>query len=70
MAEGTAIQHLISLQDWPVQEVDDLLDLSARIKRRAPPTQLSGKSVGLPFGLLLCEASLPKAPGVSKAAVK
>ena len=49
MPEGTAIQHLISLQDWPVQEVEDLLDLSARIKRRAPPTQLSGKSVGLLF---------------------
>ncbi len=49
MAEGNAIQHLISLQDWPVQEVEDLLDLSARIKRRAPPTQLSGKSVGLLF---------------------
>ncbi len=49
MAEGNAIQHLISLQDWSVQEVEDLLDLSARIKRRAPPTQLSGKSVGLLF---------------------
>lgn len=49
MAEGNAIQHLISLQDWPVQEVEDLLDLSARIKRRAPPTQLSAKSVGLLF---------------------
>jgi len=49
MAEGNTLQHLISLQDWPVQEVDDLLDLSARIKRRAPPTQLSGKSVGLLF---------------------
>jgi N-acetylornithine carbamoyltransferase len=49
MAEGNAIQHLISLQDWSVQEVEDLLDLSARIKRRAAPTQLSGKSVGLLF---------------------
>jgi N-acetylornithine carbamoyltransferase len=49
MAEGNAIQHLISLQDWSVQEVEDLLDLSARIKRRAAPAQLSGKTVGLLF---------------------
>ncbi|MBK7643491.1 MAG: N-acetylornithine carbamoyltransferase [Planctomycetes bacterium] len=49
MSEGNAIQHLISLQDWPVQEVEDLLELSARIKRRATPFQLSGKTVGLLF---------------------
>jgi N-acetylornithine carbamoyltransferase len=49
MPEGSAIQHLISLQDWTVQEVEDLLDLSSRIKRRAAPAQLNGKSVGLLF---------------------
>ena len=49
MPEGSAIQHLISLQDWSVQEVEDLLDLSARIKRRAGGFQLAGKSVGLLF---------------------
>jgi N-acetylornithine carbamoyltransferase len=49
MAEGNATQHLISLQDWSVQEVEDLLELSARIKRRVTPFQLSGKTVGLLF---------------------
>jgi len=49
MADGNAIQHLISLQDWTEKEVEDLLDLSARIKRRTAPAQLSGKTVGMLF---------------------
>ena len=63
MAEVQATQHLISLQDWNEQEVEDLLDLSARIKRRATPFQLNGKTVGLLFfrGSLRTRASFEAA---------
>ena len=49
MEGKTTIPHLVSLQDLSVREVDDLLDLSMRIKRRASGVQLTGKSVGLLF---------------------
>lgn len=49
MSEKPAIAHLIRLQDLSQQDVDDLLDLSARIKRRAGGFLLTGKSVGLLF---------------------
>lgn len=49
MSEKPAIAHLIRLHDLPDQEVEDLLDLSARIKRRAGGFQLTGKTVGLLF---------------------
>jgi len=49
MAEKPAITHLIRLQDMPEQDVEDLLDLSGRIKRRTGGFQLGGKSVGLLF---------------------
>jgi len=49
MAERSSIPHLLDLQDLSDQEVDDLLDLSTRIKRRAGAFQLTGKTVGLLF---------------------
>jgi N-acetylornithine carbamoyltransferase len=49
MAERAPIPHLVSLQDLSEREVEDLLDLSLRIKRRASPFRLEGKSVGLLF---------------------
>lgn len=63
MPEVQATQHLISLQDWNEQEVEDLLDLSARIKRRTSPFQLNGKTVGLLFfrGSLRTRASFEAA---------
>lgn len=49
MPEKPPIAHLISLQDLSEQQVDDLLDLSLRIKRRNSGAQLTGKTVGLLF---------------------
>lgn len=49
MAEKPAIAHLISLQDLSEQQIEDLLDLSLRMKRRPTGVQLSGRSVGLLF---------------------
>ncbi len=49
MAERAPIPHLVSLQDLNEQQVDDLIDLSLRIKKRASSTRLDGKSVGLLF---------------------
>ncbi|MBL8862699.1 MAG: N-acetylornithine carbamoyltransferase [Planctomycetes bacterium] len=49
MAERSTIPHLLNLQDLSEQEVDDLLDLSMRIKRRAGAFQLTGRTVGLLF---------------------
>src|SRR5687768_9725339 len=55
--------HLVSLQDLSEQAIEDLLDLSVRIKRRATGFQLAGKSVGLLFfrGSLRTRASLEAA---------
>ncbi|MEY2785141.1 MAG: hypothetical protein RL277_1351 [Planctomycetota bacterium] len=49
MAQGSAIPHLIDLNDWSEQAVDDLLDLSVRLKKRAAVDTLQGRSVGLLF---------------------
>ncbi|MBI5363452.1 MAG: N-acetylornithine carbamoyltransferase [Planctomycetes bacterium] len=49
MAERAPIQHLVSLQDLNDRELEDLLDLSLRIKKRAGAFRLEGKSVGLLF---------------------
>ncbi len=49
MAERAPIQHLVSLQDLSDREIEDLLDLSLRIKKRASAFRLEGKSVGLLF---------------------
>ncbi len=49
MTERTAVPHLLSLQDLSEREVDDLLDLSVRIKRRAGAFQLAGRTIGLLF---------------------
>src|SRR5262249_51858127 len=40
---------LISLQDLSAKQVEDLLDLSIRIKRRGSGVQLQGRTVGLLF---------------------
>lgn len=49
MADKPAIPHLLSLQDLSEKEVDDLLDLSVRIKRRTGAFQLAGRNLGLLF---------------------
>jgi N-acetylornithine carbamoyltransferase len=49
MTETSAFRHLLSLQDLSDREVDDLLDLSLRMKRRTGAFQLSGRNVGLLF---------------------
>lgn len=49
MVERAPIPHLVSLQDLTEQQVDDLIDLSLRIKKRAASMRLDGKSVGLLF---------------------
>ena len=41
--------HLIRLGDLDDRELEDLLDLSTRLKRRAAGEKLSGRSVGLLF---------------------
>ena len=42
--------HLIRLGDLDDRELEDLLDLSTRLKRRAAGEKLSGRSVGLLIG--------------------
>lgn len=49
MAQTSTLPHLIDLSDWSEQAVEDLLDLSARLKRRAAMDTLHGRSVGLLF---------------------
>ncbi|MBL8857893.1 MAG: N-acetylornithine carbamoyltransferase [Planctomycetes bacterium] len=63
MSEKPPIAHLIRLHDLPEQDVDDLLDLSSRIKRRPGGFQLNGKSVGMLFfrGSLRTRASFEAA---------
>ncbi|MCC7011969.1 MAG: N-acetylornithine carbamoyltransferase [Planctomycetes bacterium] len=63
MAEQRAPVHLISLHELKRNQVDDLLDLSMRLKRRAGKASLSGKTVGLLFfrGSLRTRTSLEAA---------
>lgn len=49
MPEPRAPAHLISLSDLKKSQVDDLLDLSMRIKKRPAKPSLSGRTVGLLF---------------------
>jgi N-acetylornithine carbamoyltransferase len=44
-----ATSHLIRLSDWTPAQVDDLLELSMRLKRRGGRAQLAGRTVGLLF---------------------
>jgi N-acetylornithine carbamoyltransferase len=63
MPDPRAPRHLISLGDLERSQVDDLLDLSARIKKRPSKPTLLGKSVGLLFfrGSLRTRASFEAA---------
>lgn len=49
MPSTRPLRHLISLHDLAHGEIDDLLDLSLRMKKRPGKATLSGKSVGLLF---------------------
>jgi N-acetylornithine carbamoyltransferase len=63
MPEPRALRHLISLGDLDLSQVDDLLDFSARIKKRPAKSTLAGKTVGLLFfrGSLRTRASFEAA---------
>jgi N-acetylornithine carbamoyltransferase len=63
MSEKRAPQHLIRLSDLPPRQVDDLLELSARLKRKSTRTELAGRTVGLLFfrGSLRTRASFEAA---------
>ena len=56
MAASSTPQHLIRLGDLPRSQLDDLLDLSARLKRRAKGS--AGELVGRTAGLLFFRGSL------------
>lgn len=49
MSQASPPPHLIDLNDWSEQAVEDLLDLSVRLKKRAANDTLHGRSVGLLF---------------------
>ena len=49
MVDGIAPPHLVRLQDLDDRQVEDVLDLSARVKRGATRGILAGRSVGLLF---------------------
>ena len=49
MPQPHAPRHLIRLEDLSRSQVEDLLDLSVRIKRRPVPSSLAGRTVGLLF---------------------
>lgn len=49
MVEQTQPPHLIRLSDLTPAELDDVLELSMRLKRRGARAQLTGKTVGLLF---------------------
>jgi N-acetylornithine carbamoyltransferase len=63
MSDTSAPEHLIRLGDWSMGQIDDLYDLSLRLKRRGTTDQLQGKTVGLLFfrGSLRTRASLEAA---------
>jgi N-acetylornithine carbamoyltransferase len=63
MAEIRAPQHLIHLSDLPKGQVEDLLSLSMRLKKRPAKPSLSGRTVGLLFfrGSLRTRTSLEAA---------
>jgi N-acetylornithine carbamoyltransferase len=49
MVDARTPQHLITLRELGKSQVDDLLELSVRIKRRPAKASLTGKTVGLLF---------------------
>ena len=63
MAETSRPQHLIRLADFTPAQIDDLLELSRRIKRKTGRAQLPGKTAGLLFfrGSLRTRASFEAA---------
>lgn len=63
MSEKRTPQHLIRLNDLSAQQVDDLLELSARLKRKGTRAELAGRTVGLLFfrGSLRTRASFEAA---------
>ncbi|MEO6709885.1 MAG: N-acetylornithine carbamoyltransferase [Planctomycetota bacterium] len=63
MAETTRPQHLIRLSDLSPAQIDDLLELSLRMKRKGARAQLPGKTAGLLFfrGSLRTRASFEAA---------
>lgn len=63
MSEKRAPQHLIRLNDFSPQQVDDLLELSTRLKRKGARAELAGRTVGLLFfrGSLRTRASFEAA---------
>ncbi len=63
MAETTRPQHLIRLSDLAPAQIDDLLELSLRMKRKAARAQLPHKTAGLLFfrGSLRTRASFEAA---------
>ena len=60
---GSSADHLIRLGDLSQARIDDLIDLSARLKRRGTTDRLQGKTVGLLFfrGSLRTRASFEAA---------
>ena len=63
MPDPRAPSHLISLADLTKAQIDDLLDLSMRLKKRPAKSGLTGKTVGLLFfrGSLRTRTSLEAA---------
>ncbi|MBI5431352.1 MAG: N-acetylornithine carbamoyltransferase [Planctomycetes bacterium] len=63
MSEKRVPQHLIRLNDLSPQQVDDLLELSTRLKRKGTRAELAGRTVGLLFfrGSLRTRASFEAA---------
>ena len=49
MTGGSSIPHFIRLQDLSDRQVEDILDLSARLKRGVSRADLAGRTVGLLF---------------------
>src|SRR6185503_6727879 len=49
MADSSAPQHLIRLAELAPERLDDLLDLSFRLKKRTSRPSLAGRTVGLLF---------------------
>lgn len=49
MSDKRSPNHLIRLSDLSEQHIDDLLELSARLKRKGTRAELVGKTVGLLF---------------------
>ncbi|MDA1264563.1 MAG: N-acetylornithine carbamoyltransferase [Planctomycetota bacterium] len=49
MTAGAAIPHFIRLEDLSDRQVEDILDLAARLKRGVSRAELAGRSVGLLF---------------------